>query len=68
MKNLIISSLLTTIVAMVAPFTDATVPQCIVWFVATIVLITIFLREIERIFRQQKKRVAGTTLKDLSHR
>ncbi len=68
MKNLIISSLLTTIMAIVAPFTDATVPQCIVWFIATTVLITIFIQELERIFKQIKKRVVGATLKGLSHR
>lgn len=69
MKNLIISSLITTIVAIVAPFTDATVPQCIVWFIATTVLITIFIQELERIiFKPIKKRAVGATLKVLSHR
>lgn len=68
MKNLIISSLLTTIMAMVAPFTGATIPQCIVWFVVTTVLITIIIQELERIFKQIKKRAAGTTLRSLSHR
>ena len=62
-KNLIISCLATTIVSMVAPFRQASVFECILWFIVMTGILTVMLCEVDRnVRRARKKRAAGTTL------
>nr|DAL04124.1 MAG TPA: hypothetical protein [Caudoviricetes sp.]DAZ36855.1 MAG TPA: hypothetical protein [Caudoviricetes sp.] len=65
MKNLIISTLATIIIAMAAPFRGATAAQIVFWFISNIIIITISLHEIDVIMHRKKgkkKRAARTTL------
>lgn len=66
-KNLIISTLMTTVVAVVAPFTDTTTEQCIVWFIINTAICTVALMELENFIdskKGKKKRAVGATLKN----
>lgn len=70
-KNLIISVLMTTVVAVVAPFTDTTMEQCIVWFIINTAICMIALMELENFIdskKGKKKRAVGATLKGSSIR
>lgn len=63
MKNFIISVLFTTVIALVAPFRQTTVFECILWFIVMAGILTVMLCEADKNVRKaRKKRAAGTTL------
>lgn len=54
MKNLIISTLVTIIIALVAPFTETTISQIIWWFIANIIIFTVILHELDIFFYKKR--------------
>lgn len=68
-KNLIISVLMTTVVTVVAPFTDTTTEQCIVWFVVTTAILTLSMMELDNfiVSKKGKKREPLERLSRIYH-
>lgn len=68
MKNFIISVLFTTVIALVAPFRQATVFECILWFIVMTGILTAMLCKVDKnVRRARKKRAAATTLSTMNY-